>query len=59
MPKGVPATTNSALRGLPSVERILSSAAAAPLVAEFGRARVKAAVAAHLEALRRDRIPWD
>jgi L-seryl-tRNA(Ser) seleniumtransferase len=41
------------------VERILSSAAAAPLIEEFGRARVKAAVAAHLDALRRDRIPWD
>jgi L-seryl-tRNA(Ser) seleniumtransferase len=41
------------------VERILSSAAVAPLVEEFGRARVKAAVAAHLDGLRRDRIPWD
>lgn len=59
MPKGGPVTTNSILRGLPSVERILSSAAVAPLVEEFGRARVKAAVAAHLDALRRDRIPWD
>lgn len=59
MPKGGPVTTNSILRALPSVERILSSAAVAPLVEEFGRARVKAAVAAHLDALRRDRIPWD
>jgi L-seryl-tRNA(Ser) seleniumtransferase len=41
------------------VERILSSAAVAPLIAEFGRARVKAAVAGHLEALRRERLPWD
>jgi L-seryl-tRNA(Ser) seleniumtransferase len=59
MPKGGTVTANSSLRGLPSVERIVSSAAVAPLVAEFGRARVKAAVAAHLDALRRDRIPWD
>jgi L-seryl-tRNA(Ser) seleniumtransferase len=59
MPKGGPVTANSILRGLPSVERILSSAAVTPLVEEFGRARVKAAVAAHLDALRRDRIPWD
>jgi len=59
MPKGGSPQPNSALRGLPSVERILSGAAMAPLVEEFGRARVKAAVAAHLDALRRDRIPWD
>ncbi len=59
MPKAGSATSNSALRGLPSVERILSSAAVAPLIAEFGRARVKGAVAAHLDALRRDRAPWN
>jgi L-seryl-tRNA(Ser) seleniumtransferase len=59
MPKGVPGTTNSALRGLPSMERILSSAAMAPLLAEFGRARLKSAVASHLESLRRDRAPWN
>jgi L-seryl-tRNA(Ser) seleniumtransferase len=59
MTKGGPVSANSILRALPSVERILSSAAVAPLVGEFGRARVKAAVAAHLDALRRDRIPWN
>src|SRR2546421_11295933 len=59
MPKGVPATANSALRSLPSVERILSSAAMAPLLAEFGRARLKGAVASHLASLRRDRTPWN
>ena len=59
MPKAGPGTANSALRGLPSVERILSSAAVAPLLAQFGRARVKGAVAAHLEILRRDRAAWD
>jgi L-seryl-tRNA(Ser) seleniumtransferase len=59
MPKGVPATANSALRSLPSVERILSSAALAPLMAAFGRARLKGAVAAHLAALRREHAPWN
>src|SRR5437588_5362007 len=59
MPKGTPATSNSALRSLPSVERILSSAAMAPLVAEFGRARLKGAVASHLESLRREHAPWN
>ena len=41
------------------MERILSSSAMAPLVAEFGRARLKTAVAAHLDSLRRERVPWD
>ena len=59
MTKASPHTGNSALRSLPSVERILSSAAVAPLIAEFGRARVKAAVASHLGTLRRGRAPWD
>src|SRR5262249_48822007 len=59
MAKGAADTANSALRSLPSVERILSSPAMAPLVAEFGRARLKGAVASHLETLRRDRVPWD
>src|SRR5258705_789710 len=59
MPKGLATQTNSALRSLPSVERILSSPAMAPLVAEYGRARLKGAVAIHLQALRRDRAPWD
>src|SRR5437879_5460896 len=59
MPKGASAQSNSALRGLPSMERVLSSAAIAPLIAQYGRTRVKAAVAAHLGTLRRDRAPWD
>src|SRR5438105_581727 len=59
MPKGATDQTNSALRSLPSVERILSSEAIAPLVAQFGRARLKGAVAAHLESLRRDRAAWN
>jgi L-seryl-tRNA(Ser) seleniumtransferase len=59
MAKATPGTGNSVLRGLPSVEKILTSAAVAPLVAEFGRARVKSAVAAHLQTLRHDRSPWD
>src|SRR4051794_23135615 len=59
MPKGAAGSANSVLRALPSVERILSSAAAAPLVMELGRGRVKAAVAAHLQKLRHDRAPWD
>src|SRR5689334_5091373 len=59
MPKGTPAAGNSVLRSLPSVERILSSDAMAPLVAEFGRARLKGAVASHLETLRRERAPWN
>jgi len=59
MPKAGAASAHSVLRSLPSVEKILSGEAVAPLVAEFGRARVKAAVAAHLQALRRGRSPWD
>src|SRR5947208_1384677 len=59
MPKGVIVQSNSALRSLPSVERILSSPAMAFLVAEYGRARLKGAVATHLESLRRERAPWD
>jgi L-seryl-tRNA(Ser) seleniumtransferase len=43
------------LRRIPSVERILSSAAFAPLAEEFGRDRLKDAVVAHLASLRRDR----
>ena len=46
------------LRRIPSVERILSSAAFAPLAAEFGRDRLKDAVVAHLAAIRRDRVAY-
>jgi len=50
---------DSALRAIPSVERILSSDPFAPLVAEFGRARVKESVAAHLTSLRETKTAWD
>ena len=50
---------DSALRRIPSVERILSSESFAGLVAEFSRDRVKEEVVAHLEALRRDHAPFD
>lgn len=59
MPKTRPESGDSALRGIPSVERILSSEPFAGLLEEFGRDRVKEAVVAHLEALRRDRTPFD
>jgi len=49
----------AALRRIPSVERILSSAAFAPLVDELGRERVKDAVVAHLDALRAARAAYD
>ena len=59
MPKSVSATGNSALRAIPSVDRILSSEGLGALIAEYGRARVKEAVGAHLDTLRRERAPWD
>lgn len=64
MPKAKAATGDSArgdasLRRIPSVERILSGAAAAPLVAEFGRERVKEAVVAHLASLRSSRSAYE
>ncbi|HEX9162233.1 MAG TPA: L-seryl-tRNA(Sec) selenium transferase [Thermoanaerobaculia bacterium] len=40
------------LRSIPSVERILSAAAFAPLIGGFGRERVKDAVVAHLGEIR-------
>ena len=48
-----------ALRRIPSVERILSAAAFAPLVDELGRERVKDAVVVHLDRLRRARAEYD
>lgn len=59
MAKASASSGNSALRGLPSIEKILSSDAFAPLVEEHGRARVKASVAAYLQTLRRDRARWE
>jgi L-seryl-tRNA(Ser) seleniumtransferase len=45
-------------RGLPSIERILSSGAFVALSQEFGRSLVKNEVVAHLNSLRREREPW-
>jgi L-seryl-tRNA(Ser) seleniumtransferase len=53
MPKAAATTGDSALRRIPSVERILSTETAASLTAEFGRERVKEAVVAHLDTVRR------
>ena len=50
---------HSELRNIPSVERILSSEAFAPAVAEFGRERVKDEVVAHLGTLRTSRSTFD
>ena len=59
MPKSGPASGDSALRSIPSVERILSSDGLSAVIADFGRERVKDALAVHLEALRRDRNAFD
>jgi L-seryl-tRNA(Ser) seleniumtransferase len=53
------ARARDALRTIPAVERILSAASFAPLVAEFGRDRVKEAVVEHLTTLRAQRAPYD
>jgi L-seryl-tRNA(Ser) seleniumtransferase len=50
---------SNALRAIPSVERILSSALFAPLVERFGRARVKESVSAYLDELRVARAAWN
>lgn len=49
---------HSALRNLPSIERILSSGPVQPLVEAFGRERVKEAAVAHLSSLRARRDPY-
>jgi L-seryl-tRNA(Ser) seleniumtransferase len=56
-----PATAgdSSHFRQIPSVERILSAASFAPLVAELGRERVKEAVVEHLATLRARRAAYD
>ena len=53
------AAGDSAFRRIPSVERILSADAFAPLVDELGRERVKEAVVRHLDDLRAARIDYD
>jgi L-seryl-tRNA(Ser) seleniumtransferase len=50
---------HSALRAIPSVERILSAEAFAPLVGQYGRDRVKEGVVEHLTMLRAARTAWD
>jgi L-seryl-tRNA(Ser) seleniumtransferase len=52
MVKAPAPVVHSALRSIPSVERILSAAPFAPLVAAYGRERVKDAVVEHLTTLR-------
>ena len=59
MPKSGPASGDSALRSIPSVERILSSEAFAVVIAEYGRDRVKDSIVAYLETLRRDRETFE
>jgi L-seryl-tRNA(Ser) seleniumtransferase len=59
MPKSPAGASDSSLRSIPSVERILSSASFAALVAEYGRERVKEAVAEHLATLRAHRAEYD
>src|SRR5688572_14743395 len=51
--------SNSGLRAIPSVERILSAGALAPLVSEFGRERVKQALVEHLSTVRASRSAFD
>jgi L-seryl-tRNA(Ser) seleniumtransferase len=53
------AADSSVLRAIPSVERILSASAFAPLLAEFGRDRVKDAVVERLTTLRATRSAYD
>ena len=52
-------SVQSALRAIPSVDRILTAAAFAPLIQAFGRDRVKQAVVEHLAALRAARASYD
>jgi L-seryl-tRNA(Ser) seleniumtransferase len=50
---------NAALRAIPSVDRILGGAAFAPLLDDFGRERVKDAVAEYLGTIRAARATYD
>ncbi len=59
MPKSPAGASDSSLRTIPSVERILSSKPFAALVSEYGRERVKEAVAEHLATLRAHRGEYD
>jgi len=59
MSKTRPEAVHSALRAIPSVERILSSQAFRPLIDEFGRERVKDGVVEHLATVRASRSPFE
>jgi len=45
-------------RSIPSLDRILASPRIAPLIDAFSRSRVKEAIGAHLDDLRRTQRPW-
>lgn len=59
MAKAPASVVHSGLRGIPSVERILTAAAYEPLIREFGRERVKEAVVDHLTGLRATRSAYE
>jgi L-seryl-tRNA(Ser) seleniumtransferase len=59
MGKGGAGAGDSALRRIPAVERVLSSAAFQPVIDRLGRLRVKDALVAHLDALRSSRRAFD
>src|SRR5687767_6363456 len=59
MPETPAVAVHSALRNIPSVERILSSSAFSPLIDEFGRERVKEGVVGHLGDLRVSKNAFD
>ncbi len=59
MAKAPGSIVHSALRSIPSVDRILSAAAFAPVVAKYGREQVKGAVVDHLTTLRATRAAYD
>jgi L-seryl-tRNA(Ser) seleniumtransferase len=59
MPNGRPKAGDSERRGIPAVERILSSEGFRPVIERFGRSQVKDAVVAHLDGVRRTSSPYD
>src|ERR1043166_3342798 len=59
MSKAASPAPHSALRNLPSMERILTSGAFAGLIGEFGRDRVRDAATAHLARLRQSAAAYD
>ncbi|HEY0371500.1 MAG TPA: L-seryl-tRNA(Sec) selenium transferase [Thermoanaerobaculia bacterium] len=59
MAKAPGPVVHSSLRAIPSVERILSAEAFAPLVREFGRERAKEAIVDHLTTVRATRAEYD